>query len=168
MQSFPTVLELRALNEQLNIRYLPTTQAQVRVIKNADQELTVLGKIQKHSVFSQLTHWIILQAKAVLPLWLNQLSNETQLSFTGLSIRQQRTVWGSCSSLKRINLNYKLLFLPPNLVKHILLHELCHTQHFNHSKAFWNLLGSLDPDCQTHKKALKGAHLLLPPWVPMG
>lgn len=168
MQSLPTVLELRALEELLEIHYLPTTQPAVRVIKNASYELTVLGKIQKHSVFSQLTQWIIKQAKLHFPLWMTQLSQETQLMFSGLSIRQQRTLWGSCNSKQRINLNYKLLFLPPNLVKHIMLHELCHTRHFNHSKEFWQLLSSLDPNYTANREALKQAHLLLPAWVPMG
>ena len=164
----PDTLHLRALDQVRELRYLATNQPTLQLIENADQILTVFGKIQKKAVHSLITHWLIKQAKAQLSDWLFTLARQHAFQINGISIRQQRTLWGSCTVNKRINLNFKLLFLPKTLVEHILLHELCHTEHFNHSRAFWQRLAQLDPFCQIHRKALKEAHVFLPKWIPMG
>jgi len=165
----PAGLELRALMQSFEIHYLSTqTTSKHQLIENANQQLTFLGKPKPTVVLPVLTDWLIKKARKHLSLWIHRLSVEKNLEFTGLSIRQQRTLWGSCTAAKRINLNYKLLFLPADLTEHILLHELCHTAHFNHSRAFWDLLKKLDPDCHRHRHQLKTAHEFLPPWIKMG
>jgi predicted metal-dependent hydrolase len=165
----PACLELRALMQSFDIHYLTTqTPSKSLLIENANQQLTFLGKPKPTVVLPALTGWLIQKARQHFSLWMHRLSVEKDLSFTGLSIRQQRTLWGSCTAAKRINLNYKLLFLPADLTEHILLHELCHTKHFNHSRAFWHLLETLDPDCHRHRQQLKTAHEFLPHWIKMG
>jgi predicted metal-dependent hydrolase len=104
--------------------------------------------------------WLKKQAKIVLPNWLNELSKKNNLPFNSVRIRAQKTRWGSCSARKNINLNYQLLFLPTGLVQHILLHELCHTVHLNHSKAFWQLLTRLDPNTLHLKHQTRQPYLL--------
>lgn len=164
--SLPVSIELRALMQSFDIQYLPTREMTKNLlIENANQQLTFLGKSKPTLVLPALTDWLVKKARKHLSLWIHRLSVEKNLPFTGLSIRQQRTLWGSCTAQKRINLNYKLLFLPANLTEHILLHELCHTEHFNHSRAFWALLGELDPDCHHHRHQLKTAQEFLPPWI---
>lgn len=54
-----------------------------------------------------------------------------------ISIRNQRTKWGSCSARGTISLNWRLVKCPPDIIDYIIIHELCHLRHFNHSKAFW-------------------------------
>ncbi|MEY3183244.1 MAG: hypothetical protein RLZ35_1229 [Pseudomonadota bacterium] len=165
----PLSLELRALRQSFDIQYQTTKEnLKPQLIEHANQQLTFLGKPSTALVLSTLTDWLIKTARHHLSAWIYHLSVENNLAFTGLSIRQQRTLWGSCTAKKRINLNYKLLFLPRDLTEHIILHELCHTVHFNHSRHFWDLLKQLDPQCQQHRHQLKTAHLFLPPWVKMG
>jgi predicted metal-dependent hydrolase len=165
----PVGIELRALMQCFDVHYMPTVDVpSCRLIENANQQLTVLGKPKAAVVLSALTEWLVKKARAHLSIWLHRLSLENNLAFTGLSIRQQRTLWGSCTAAKRINLNCKLLFLPPDLTEHILLHELCHTQHFNHSRAFWSLLSALDPQCSLHRHQLKTAQQFVPSWLKMG
>lgn len=165
----PVGLELHALMQSFEIHYLSTqTPSKHLLIENANQQLTFLGKPKPAVVLPVLTDWLIKKARKHLSLWIHRLSIEKDLRFTGLSIRRQRTLWGSCTAEKRINLNYKLLFLPADLTEHILLHELCHTAHFNHSRAFWNLLEKLDPHCHRHRHQLRTAHEFLPPWIKMG
>lgn len=93
-----------------------------------------------------------------------QLARDHGLSFTGLSCGLQRTRWGSCSSRGLIRLNSVLLFVEPELAEHVLLHELAHTRHLDHSPAFWRLLGTLDPDHEAHQRALRDAWKTLPTW----
>jgi predicted metal-dependent hydrolase len=72
-----------------------------------------------------------------------------------VSIRNQRSRWGSCSRRGNLNFSFKLLFLPPELADYVVVHELCHLREPNHSPAFWALLASVLPDCQERRRALR-------------
>jgi predicted metal-dependent hydrolase len=74
------------------------------------------------------------------------LAAEYKLPFNKARIGSAKTLWGSCSSRKNINLSFRLSFLPPELIDYVLLHELCHTVHMNHGTDFWNLMAKLMPD----------------------
>lgn len=105
------------------------------------------------------------QAHHYLIPMLNDLSLSSGLAYTSATIRRQTSLWGSCTALKKISLNAKLLFLPDELVRYVLLHELCHTQHMNHSIHFWNLLKKFDPFCLMHRRSLRKAAIHLPRWI---
>lgn len=90
-----------------------------------------------------------------LPERLTCLSSRHQLPFRSVSIRNNKTVWGSCSQHNRINLNQQLMRLPAHLIDYILLHELAHVKEKNHGKDFWLLLARLDPHARENAKELK-------------
>ncbi len=76
-----------------------------------------------------------------------------------IAIRNQSTRWGSCSRKKNLNFNYKIVKLPSHMADYIIVHELCHLAHFNHSKNFWDLVERIVPDHieirrQLHKMGL--------------
>jgi predicted metal-dependent hydrolase len=73
-----------------------------------------------------------------------------------ITIRNQRSRWGSCSSKKNLNFNYKIVFLPPELVDYIVVHELCHLKEMNHGKRFWYLVGEQVGDYKERRSELKG------------
>ncbi len=162
----PTNITLPAINEQWQVRYLSEQEGGLRIkVNNPNKELLIQGEEQLFlPVQQKLKKWISTYAKQSLLSWLAYLSQETGLLYQKGSIRTQRTRWGSCSATGDISLNSQLLFLPPNLAQHIILHELCHTRYLNHSKQFWALLGKLDPYCQQHKQAFKKAESYIPAW----
>ena len=77
----------------------------------------------------------------------------------------QKTLWGSCSSRKTISINYQLLFLAPQLVNCVLIHELCHTQNLNHGPSFWQHVEKIEPDYRQLHQRLRGERATLPGWL---
>ena len=77
-------------------------------------------------------------------------------SLNRVSIRNQKTRWGSCSSRGNININYKILFLPKEMQDYIIVHELCHLKEMNHSKRFWDLVSQTFPNYRELRKQLRG------------
>jgi hypothetical protein len=69
----------------------------------------------------------------------------------------QKTRWASCSRHRTVSLNMKLLFLPPELVRYVFVHELCHTVHMNHSREFWRFLAVKEPRYKELDKQLRTA-----------
>jgi len=72
-----------------------------------------------------------------------------------ISIRSQRTRWGSCSKEGNLNFNYKLIYLPQEMMDYVIAHELCHLDEFNHSKKFWFLVSEIVPDYQRIRREMK-------------
>ena len=103
-------------------------------------------------------------AEALVP-WLECLSGETGLRYGRVAIKGQQTRWGSCSARGTISLNQDLLFIPPELVRYIMVHELCHTRHMDHSPKFWTLLESFEPGCRALDARMKHARNLVPLWA---
>jgi predicted metal-dependent hydrolase len=80
------------------------------------------------------------EAKRVLPQRLQMLAARHSFHYTGVTVRNTQSRWGSCSSQKRISLSLSLLLLPEHLIDYVLLHELCHTVEMNHDERFWQLM----------------------------
>jgi len=72
-----------------------------------------------------------------------------------ISIRNQKTRWGSCSRKGNINLNYRILHLPEKYLDYVIVHELCHLKQFNHSKKFWDLVAREIPDCKKIRREIR-------------
>ena len=81
-------------------------------------------------------------------------------SFNKIFIRNQKTRWGSCSRKHNLNLNYKIVFLPPKHRDYIIVHEMCHLKEFNHSKKFWALVERTFPNYLEIRKELRNQELL--------
>jgi len=101
--------------------------------------------------------------EALLPL-LENMSRRLGMPYAAMRVRRQRTRWGSCSAKGSISLNAKLLFLPVELVNHLLLHELCHTRQLNHSSSYWALVARHEPDYLHLEKSLANANHHVPGW----
>ena len=75
--------------------------------------------------------------------------------YTSITIRDQKTRWGSCSSSGTLSFNYRLIFAPPAILDYVVVHELCHLTHMNHSRDFWNMVESVLPDYKDRRQWLK-------------
>lgn len=77
------------------------------------------------------------------------------VSYGRITIRAQRTRWGSCSSQGNLNFNCLLVLAPPEVLDYVVVHELCHRKQLNHSPAFWNEVAKVLPNYQVHRNWLK-------------
>lgn len=74
---------------------------------------------------------------------------------SGISFRRQKTRWGSCSSEGHVSLNWKLIFAPEAVIDYVVIHELAHLKHQDHSKDFWDLVEKYDPEARLHRRWLR-------------
>lgn len=110
-------------------------------------KLLVVGAIDNEQACrAALARWLLRQAHQHLVTGLERVSRELRLSFKSVLIKRQKTRWGSCSRNGTISLNAKLLFLSPETVNYVMIHELCHRVELNHSARFWRLVERHCPD----------------------
>ncbi len=100
-------------------------------------------------------------ARLELPDMARNMARDAALPLTSVTLSSARTMWGSCTSTGRVRLNFRLLQLPPELMRHVVAHELAHLVEFNHSTRFWAIVERLDPESTAHKRAIKGYSVLL-------
>ena len=100
-------------------------------------------------------------ARLELPEIARNMATDAGLPLASVTLSSARTMWGSCTSTGRVRLNFRLLQLAPELMRHVVAHELAHLVEFNHSKRFWAIVQGLDPNTKAHKRAIKGYSVLL-------
>lgn len=93
-------------------------------------------------------------ARALLTKKVAELNAFYNFPFKRISVKNQKSRWGSCSKLGNINFNYKLVFLDERLVDYVVAHELCHLAELNHSTAFWKLVERAIPDYRERRAEL--------------
>ncbi len=165
----PALLPLRALGESWRIEYEACPASAVALTAHRPDRLHIAGNVDHVPICqSVLRRWLVLKAQRTLVPQLGDLARSHGFEFGRVSIRGQRSRWGSCSAKGGISLNFKLLFLPPELVRYVLLHELCHTRELNHSQRFWRLLESVEPASDELDARMKDACRLVPAWLGMG
>lgn len=89
-----------------------------------------------------------------------QISAQAKLPAAGFSLRAYKSRWGCCDAKGAITFNWLLIMLPLYLQRYVIIHELCHTVHFNHSQKFWNTVAKLEPNYKLCRKNLKSFNYL--------
>ncbi len=112
-----------------------------------------------------LRAWLRRAAAARLAPRLLELAAQLGHRVGKVVIRCQRTRWGSCSSRGTVSLNCSLLFLPPEVVHYLFIHELTHLIHMNHSARFWRAVEAREPDYRRLDAALLAGWRTVPDWV---
>jgi len=161
-REFPEQLSLKLLDEVWNIDY-SFSKENLSLQEIGPRKLQITGAKNWGDTRHLLNKWCCIKARPVFKSMLEKLAEEHGFHFNRLTIRSQKTRWGSCSSSKNINLNSKLLFLPEEVVAYVMIHELCHTIEMNHSDRFWRLVKECDHDFLKKKERLKilGKHIFL-------
>ncbi len=167
----PEQIELQGLGQCFQVNYQNNYQNN----KDSDNlslfyvgnfELQVKGDLtDKQTLFQLFEQFFKGYAYEFLLTRLDKYSEQFNLPYRRLTVRAQKTRWGSCSAKKNINLNYRLIFLPEYLMDYVILHELAHLRHMNHSRQFWQLLESMSRDARSQDRQLNKAARQLPDWM---
>lgn len=95
------------------------------------------------------------EALATIPKLVKYYAGLVGVTYGRITIRNQRTRWGSCSSKGNLNFNCLLMLTPPEVINYVVVHELCHRREMNHSKAFWSEVEKVIPNYKESVKWLK-------------
>ncbi len=95
------------------------------------------------------------EALEYIPERVQYFSKIVGVDYGRITIRNQKTRWGSCSSKGNLNFNCLLMLTPPEVIDYVVVHELCHRKEMNHSKAFWSEVEKVIPDYKRWVKWLK-------------
>jgi predicted metal-dependent hydrolase len=103
-----------------------------------------------------IKRWYSSQTSKIVAERINQIMimNPELPPYKKVTIKHQRSRWGSCSKNRNLNFNLLLASLPLELIDYVIIHELAHLIELNHSKKFWKIVGAIDPEFQSHRKLL--------------
>lgn len=163
---------IRSSRKTISLQITPTGEVVVRCPHRCSKgEIDAFvqsreGWIQKH--LSALSHRPNLppfseaellalaeEAAGKLPSRAAFFARQMGISYGRITIRSQHTRWGSCSAQGNLNFNCLLMLCPQEVQDYVVIHELCHRIHMNHSAAFWNQVEAVCPDYRIHRKWLK-------------
>ena len=158
-------LEIKADGSVVVRAPLRLSEAKIQKFVEEKQEwiLKNLEKIQKRDAqkenvqkLSALERQHLLnKACVVIPRRVAYYAEKLGVSYGKITLRQQKTRWGSCAANGNLNFNWLLILAPPEVLDYVVVHELCHRREMNHSQAFWKEVEKILPDYRERQKWLK-------------
>lgn len=165
----PEAFDLPALAESWRVEYREMRRATVGASTDQPGRIVVFGAVEdSEACQAALRRWLARRAAESLPPWLMRVAVECGPKPADIAVKNQRTRWGSCASSGRISLNCKLLFLPRELVRYVMVHELAHLLEPNHSSRFWDHVRQMDRGADAHHGQMRDAWKLVPAWAQRG
>ena len=161
----PAGVELHAIGRRWSIAYEQGRGRRVREHVPGELVVRVADPADRLQVSAALLAWLGQCAAEHLGPWLATVALETGIDFRELQLRRQRTRWGSCSIRGTISLNVCLMFQRPEVVRYLLVHELCHRRYMNHSPRFWSLVQQHEPRWRELDAELLAGWQRVPAWV---
>lgn len=162
----PVRIELAGIERMIGVNYVPKDGGKGVRYRQRGDILTLTGNIaDPDACIASLKRWLSGLARKEFEPRLKLLSAMTGQPYKRMRVAGQKTCWGSHSSSGTISINYCLLFLKPELVRYLMIHELCHASHMNHSRRFWGLVGRHEPQYRRFDKRLSDAWTAIPAWV---
>ena len=145
--TFQSVAQVINLKDEIKV-ILPLKK------RKADNDVSS-AQYLKDAVRKQLEDWFKVEMNRYLTIRLAQLSTKTQLVPKSFIVKRYKARWGSCNSRGELSFNYLLMMVPSWVIDYVIVHELCHLKHLNHSAAFWRLVALHDANADQAKYWLK-------------
>lgn len=162
----PTRVELPGIDRTFDVIYCPRPGATNVRYRCRGNQLMLSGATSDAGLCVRaLKRWLAGLAKDEFGPRLRSLAAATGNPFRRMRVAGQKTCWGSHSSTGTISVNYCLLFLDAGLVRYLMVHELCHARHMNHSRRFWSHVRRFEPDYRRLDRRLAESWRVIPAWV---
>lgn len=166
----PTSIDLQAVAQTFHLDWIEGPGEKISIAKAGPFRLHVSGPVDDRATWrAALRRWLIDRGREHLIPWTEEMAKTLGVPVERITIRCQKTRWGSHTSRAdrpgTVSLNAQLLFLRHRLARYVILHELCHAVHPNHSPAFWELVRSREPDADRLRKELRNARRSVPRWI---
>jgi len=161
----PPLLSLPAIGEQWRCIAIPGTGT-VRLRAIAADTLQITGRLDDRPRLRRvLLNWLVERGRLEFEAPLRALAAQMAVRPARLQVRCQRSRWGSCSRRATISLNACLLFQRPEVLRYLMVHELSHLRHMNHSAHFWAEVGRHEPDWKALDRELLQSWVRVPSWI---
>ena len=161
----PDTLSLTAIDEEWRCRAIASA-GQAGLREMAGYELQLRGRLDDRTRLRRLlSNWLVDRAQRRLEAPLRALAAQMALAPGRLQVRCQRSRWGSCSRRSTISLNVCLLFQRPEVLRYLMIHELSHLRHMNHSARFWAEVARYEPDWSALDRELLQGWRRVPSWI---
>lgn len=134
--------------ELYNLRNFKTTLSSYNLLFNSEEFIltTPVNGSKQAKINEVIETWYRKQAKKRLIDQVNIYCEKLGVVYNKLVIKNTKTRWGSCSGKGNLNFNYNLIKMPKEILEYVVIHEVCHLKHLNHSKKYWDLVESLCPE----------------------
>jgi predicted metal-dependent hydrolase len=164
-EGLPATVDLLAIGRHWRVEYRHDPHGRVRCrARDSILEVTT-PDASRRGADDALRSWLLDEADYHLAPWLLRESQVVGRRPARVQVRLQRTRWGSCSNSGTVSLNATLLFLEPELVRYLFVHELCHLIALNHSPKFWAAVARFEPGYEALDRRLTQAWNDIPLWA---
>jgi len=163
-QRRPASVELALLGQRWQVEYQAAQRTSI-ADRGRRSAACPHGRGHGSQVSRVLLRWLAGIAARELAARLDATAGEIGIGYSRMHLRRQRTRWGSCSSAGTISLNVCLMFQSPAVVRYLMVHELCHRVHMNHSQRYWRLVESFEPQWRALDAELLKGWRHVPAWV---
>lgn len=153
------VLPYQGQEYTLEIRQYPSYK-KPGVMPEGSRLVVLTARTDNDVVKKAVKEWYAARAVSIIPARVAYYQKQMGVSIGRICIKDVRSRWGSCSSKRNLNFNWRLVMAPLSVLDYVVVHELCHLKEMNHSKAFWALVEEILPDYTMQRKWLKECRLI--------
>lgn len=143
----------------LEIRRYPSYR-KPGVMAEGDKLVVLTARTENTLIERAVREWYISRAAAVIPERVRFYQDQVKERIGRICIKDVRSRWGSCSSKRNLNFNWRLILTPMEVLDYVVVHELCHLKEMNHSRDFWALVEGILPDYEKRRKWLRDCRLI--------
>jgi predicted metal-dependent hydrolase len=143
------------LGAERTIRVLRDERRRPSVALTESEIIVRLTPESPEDIRPLLERWMRGQAESIIPLRVRGLNEQWKFRYNRITVRNQRTRWGSCSRKGSLSFNWRLVILPVEVADYLIFHELAHLQYLDHSSRFWSLVGQICPSFRQSERWLR-------------
>ncbi len=162
LKNYVTGEEITYLGKKLTLRISDSRQKMIRALYNKEEECLEISipqdipqDLRQEAIREILEKWYKQTARATFLQKLDSWSREMGVSYNKFRLKEQKTRWGSCSSLGNINLNWRAIMAPEPVIDYLVIHELSHLKYMDHSQEFWEYVAVFCPEYKKHRQWLR-------------